>query len=75
MNGPTIDIERCPDGVELINKGYHYRTNRRETQRITIADLEDPIVIAFVNATDDESRQGFFDRFGNSKADYLVAPS
>jgi hypothetical protein len=64
MNGLAIDIERCPDGVEMVDSGYSYRTNRRETERIVLADLEDPIVMAFVNATDDEGRQLFFGRFG-----------
>src|SRR5215831_17407622 len=65
MNGLAIEIERCRDGIEMDDAGYYrYRTNRIETERIVLADLEDPIVIAFVNATDDEARQGFFGRFG-----------
>jgi hypothetical protein len=65
MNGLAIEIERCPDGVEMTDSDhYRFRTNRRETQRIVLADLEDPIVIAFVNATDDDARQLFFGRFG-----------
>jgi hypothetical protein len=64
MNGLAIDIERCQDGVELVDKVYRYRTKRTETERVVLADLEDPIVIAFVNATDDEERQRFFGRFG-----------
>src|SRR5260370_20427105 len=73
--GLTIDIEKCPDGVQRVElpaggydgRGgtiYHYRTLRRETERITLADLENPIVVAFVNAVEDEQRQSFFERFG-----------
>jgi hypothetical protein len=77
MDGLTIDIERCPDGVKLADEPavkrpfpvpartvFRYRTARRETKRITLENLEDPVVVAFVNATDDEGRQLFFGRFG-----------
>jgi hypothetical protein len=65
MNGLAIEIKRCLDGVEMDDTGYyHHRTSRIETERIVLADLEDPIVMAFVNATDDESRQVFFGQFG-----------
>lgn len=64
MDGLAIDIERCPDGVELVDGVYRWRTERSETERITLRGLEDPVVIAFVNATDDASRQLFFSRFG-----------
>jgi hypothetical protein len=64
MDGLTIDIERCPDGVELVDGIFSWRTDRPETERITLTNLEDPVVLAFVNAADDEQRQLFFGRFG-----------
>jgi hypothetical protein len=65
MDGLTIDIERCPDGVQLVDGAFYCcRTERRETERITLTDLENPVVITFVNATDDAGRQLFFGRFG-----------
>jgi hypothetical protein len=64
MDGLTIDIERCADGVELVDCVYHWRTNRPETERITLTGLQDPVVIAFVNATDGARRKLFFGRFG-----------
>jgi hypothetical protein len=93
MYGLTIELERCPDGVELVQMEkpstiksmshhpdrpgfememtkpepetiFRYRTDRRETQLVTIGDLENPIVMAFVNATDDKRRQSFFERYG-----------
>jgi hypothetical protein len=94
--GLTIDIERCPDGVELVDlpevlgkpltwghqptglmvsgdvlteyqpagKIFRYRTERREPKTIMIENLEDPVVIRFVNASDEKRRIQFFDRFG-----------
>jgi hypothetical protein len=96
MYGLAVDIERCPDGVELVElppilsvPGAHgtlaqgvvpplpegveppptplifrSRTARRESERLEFTDLEDLVVIAFVNAADDERRRLFFGRFG-----------
>jgi hypothetical protein len=79
MDGLTIVAERCPDGVELAplpetqrqgwqpipaRRVFRYRTDRRESQLLTIDSLEDPIVIRFVNAASDEKRRLFFERFG-----------
>jgi hypothetical protein len=87
VEGLTVEIQRCPDGVQLVDlvgtglydpeavgtvavaeppakRAFRYRTDRRETQTLTICDLEDPVVIAFVKATDNERRQFFFGRFG-----------
>lgn len=70
--GLFLDWERCPDGVEFAAedaddpsfKVYRYRSNRRRAERLSIANLEDPIVIRFVNARDEPSRLKFFTRFG-----------
>jgi hypothetical protein len=75
VEGLAIDLERCPDGVELIDLPatelvgpartvFRYRTDRREPHRIRIVNLEDPVIIALINANDDEQRQSFFARFG-----------
>jgi hypothetical protein len=64
MDGLTIDIERCADGVEFVDDTYRWRTNHREASQITLSDLEDPVVVAFVNATDDVKRRLFFGKFG-----------
>jgi hypothetical protein len=96
MYGLTIELQRCPDGVELVEvstvissqtdvdsfwtknldlraKVFRHRTGRREPLLRTIENLENPIVVAFVNATDDKQRQIFFSRFGlGSEADLLL---
>jgi hypothetical protein len=86
VEGLTIDIERCQDGVELVDLPgtglygpeaagtlagsshpvtvFRPRTDRREVQTMRLSNLENPIVIAFVNATDDEDRLQFFDQYG-----------
>jgi hypothetical protein len=43
---------------------FRYRTDRRVTVPHTISNLENPAIIAFVNAIDDERRIHFFQRFG-----------
>ena len=93
LEGLAVDLERCPDGVELVDlphktyevtrgprvlvsrvrgtaKGYRYRTDRRQTEQKMIENLEDPVVVAFVNATADRQRLPFFGRYGlGTKAD------
>lgn len=64
MDGLTIDIERCLDGVELANWSYRRRTDRTEIKRIALTNLENPIVVAFVNAASDRQLQQFFGEFG-----------
>jgi hypothetical protein len=64
MDGLTIDLERCPDGVELVEGSWRYRTDRRETERITLADLKNPVVVEFVDAVNEKRLQRFFNRVG-----------
>lgn len=45
-------------------KEARYRTARRETLLHDVADLENPIVLRFVNADDDAALIGFLSRFG-----------
>jgi hypothetical protein len=88
MYGLAVEVERCPDGVELVTlpaiQGksiattrdewtvFRYRTKRRESERFEFTDLESPIVVAFVNATDDERRQRFFSMCGLTIPDHQV---
>lgn len=70
--GLFLDWELCPDGVEFVPEDvsdplfrvYRNRSERRRAARWTITNLEDPVVIRFVNARDEPSRLKFFTRFG-----------
>jgi hypothetical protein len=85
LEGLAIDLERCPDGVELADlpwgvgveimppelrgafpttAAYRYRTDRRQTEQKMIENLENPVVVAFANAIDDQKRLRFFGRYG-----------
>src|SRR5262245_24740794 len=82
MYGLAVEVERCPDGVELVDLPesvgstgtlassrpamtvFRYRTERRESGRFEFVDLEKPIVLAFVNAWNDEQLCRFFARYG-----------
>lgn len=71
---------RCPDGVELVHRDrspdfecrygrtgrdwFSYQSRRRERVIREAVDLEDALVIRFVNATDDNKRIAFLSRFG-----------
>jgi hypothetical protein len=70
---------RCPDGVELVHRDrlpdwkctprtepdwFSYRSERRESVTREAVDLEDALVVRFVNATDDGKRITFLSRFG-----------
>jgi hypothetical protein len=61
--GTLADVTSTPDDPQppLI---FRYRTARRESARLEFTDLENLVVIAFVNAGDDEDRRRFFERFG-----------
>jgi hypothetical protein len=43
---------------------FRYRTDRSSPIIKTIANLEDPIVVSFINAKTDKARQAFFSYFG-----------
>jgi hypothetical protein len=73
MYGLFYEGERCPDGVELFdyrfrggkqNRRIRYRTARREPFRWEIENLENPIVIDFINAREDAERIRFLSKFG-----------
>jgi len=68
MYGLTVRFERCPDGVELVKPSevllFRYRTERRDFDRREFLNLENPVFLDFINATDHEHLREFFDRFG-----------
>lgn len=49
---------------ELLGIWARCRSDRRDVVRYDISNLEDPIVLHFVNARDDEARLRFLSRFG-----------
>jgi len=58
-------MARLPDGVVLPpGRFVRYRTERRLPVRYDLSNLEDPIILHFVNARDDEARVRFLSRFG-----------
>src|SRR5215813_13061682 len=78
MYGLLYSYERCPDGVELHDYGeplrqleseprgqmFRSRTQRRDPVRLEIANLENPVVVEFVNARDDERAADFLSKYG-----------
>jgi hypothetical protein len=69
MNGLFLETWRCPDGVDLGQSKhgptvFRFRTDRREPLRLEIENLENPVVVEFVNAREDADRIDFFTRFG-----------
>ncbi len=86
VNGLFLEAKRCPDGVELwyddalklepgvrTRQWFRYRTDRREPFRLEIVNLENPVVIDFVNAREDTQREGFFSKFGLLHGELLGA--
>ena len=74
--GLVLDWERCPDGVELrleipddpTSATFRASTSRREKARLRIANLEDPLIVRFINARDDKRRLAFFGEYGLLRA-------
>jgi hypothetical protein len=69
MYGLFLETWRCPEGVELGPNSnglavYRSRTKRREPLRLEIQNLENPVVVEFINARDDASRIKFFAKYG-----------
>jgi hypothetical protein len=73
MLGFRLTTERCPDGVEAHEGGggirergkwFLYRTERREPLQLEIQDLENPIIVQFVNARDEKDLSDFFSKYG-----------
>jgi len=49
MLGLLLETERCPDGVNLTENHFRPRTPRREPLRLITVDLQDPVIIQFLN--------------------------
>lgn len=70
MFNVSLAWERCPDGVRLVDPidyGPTYvcaRSERREPVHLDIINLENPAVLRFINARNDEALLGFLSRFG-----------
>ena len=69
--GLFLKSHRCPDGVELVAGGelaggpyFRARTDRREPMRLEIQNLENPVVVEFINAHSDDALAEFFLKFG-----------
>jgi hypothetical protein len=67
MLGLILQSQRCPDGVALHEGNspeFQYCSGDREDLRLEIRDLEDPVVVRFMNARDDQARAKFFSEYG-----------
>jgi hypothetical protein len=49
---------------EKFGRWFRYRTNRRAAVRVEMPGLENPAVVAYINARDDTQRASFFSRYG-----------
>jgi hypothetical protein len=69
MVGLILQTKRCPDGVALYEdkdrqSEFRYCSTELEDLRLEIRDLENPVVVAFMNARDDQARARFFSEYG-----------
>jgi hypothetical protein len=68
LQGLFLESEKCADGVELIalpgELYFESRTDRREPLRLEMENLENPVVVEFINAREDADLLKFFSRFG-----------
>ena len=70
--GLSFNWERCPDGVELAVADssdpsvqiFRFRSERRRQGRLTVTNLENPLVVRFLNAHDDNHKLAFFGEYG-----------
>jgi len=85
-----LDAERCADGVELIRLDdasgiqtrygkagamwFSWRSDRSDRVEQEAVDLENPLVIRFVNANDDDRRITFLSTFGLPEGFLLGVP-
>jgi hypothetical protein len=53
MIGLLLETERCLDGLRLVDGFYRPLSDRREPVHVVTANLEDPVVLQFLNARDD----------------------
>jgi len=68
--GLFLESDRCPDGFELAPDKHgllHFRprTERTEPLRLEMQNLENPVVVEFINAREDADRIKFFAKYGS----------
>lgn len=70
LQGLFVETQRCPDGYELttLHGRPHFlgRTERLVPVRLEMQNLENPAVVEFINAGDDDSLLRFFSAFGRT---------
>jgi hypothetical protein len=64
MDGVSLDWERCPDGVDLVDGRFRHCSARRAAVRHEITNLENPLIVRFINARTDDDLAAFFGRAG-----------
>jgi hypothetical protein len=57
------DTERCLDGLKLVDGFFHPLSERREPVHVVTADLDDPVVLQFVNARDGDALVQFMSKY------------
>ena len=64
--GPERPLRRGQTiaGAPRSGRWFRYRTKRRERLHLESPNLENPVVVQYVNARTDEDRASFFSRFG-----------
>jgi len=73
--GLQLEWESLPDGARLDGKTFKARTPRRFPFKLDVENLEDPLVVQFINAHTDEEREAFLAKYGfpNGGREYLRA--
>jgi hypothetical protein len=68
MQGLFLESDKCSDGVELTalhgQLYFRSRTDRRQPIRLEMQNLENPVVVEFINAREDTELLKFFSKFG-----------
>src|SRR5262249_23380160 len=68
MYGLFLESDKCADGVDLIamhgRPCFVSRTDRRVSNRLEMKNLENPVVVEFINAREDTDLLKFFSKFG-----------
>ena len=57
------DTERCLDGLKLVDGFFRPLSERREPVHVVTADLDDPVVLQFVNARDEDALVQFMSKY------------
>ena len=57
------DTERCFDGLKLVDGFFRPLSERREPVHVITADLDDPVVLQFVNARDEGALVQFMSKY------------